>query len=350
MRIYSFLLFFGLSWLFGACSSENVNKSPQQSYDIPAIDQLSQMIAKSPKEASLYADRSRAFWEAELYKEAELDAEKALALDSSKVEYYAVLADAYFDNQHSLSAIKVLEKAIDRFPQAVPLYLKLAEMQNIVKQYQEGMLVLDKLEKIQPSQPDALYLRGSMLRDMGDTLKALESFQATVEQDADYLDAYMQLAILGGKIDAPYTVSYIDNVLRIDSTYEDALLLKAQYYHFRSKYEEAEAAYEQGILRQPMSPHLNYNLALMYLEQGDQLAKQTEKAQDFFNKALRHFDNATKFDPQFANAYYYKGLAAERLGKKEMALQEYENALRMEVFLRIIEPSTVESAIARLRI
>ncbi|WCL81518.1 tetratricopeptide repeat protein [Saprospira sp. CCB-QB6] len=349
MRVYSILLFFGLCLALGACNNENVNERPQQKYDIPAIDQLSQLIAKSPQDASLYADRSRAFWEAELYKEAELDAEKALALDSTKVEYYAVLADAYFDNQHSLSAIKVLEKAIDRFPQAVPLYLKLAEMQNIVKQYQEGMLILDKLEKIQPSQPDALYLRGNMLRDMGDTAQAMESFQATVEQDADYLDAYMQLAILGDKINAPYTVSYIDNALRIDSTYEDALLLKAQYYHFRSQFEEAEATYKQGILRQPMSPNLNYNLALMYLELGDSAAKQTEKAQDFFTKALRHFDNATKFDPQFADAYYYKAIAAERLGKKEIALKEYENALNMEVLLKTVDPATVEAAMARLR-
>ncbi len=330
------------------------NKSDGQelkTYGIPEIDKLSQEIAKNPNNAALYAARSQVFTEKEMFQEAELDAEKALQLDSSQIDYYRLLSNAYFDNNHSLSAIKTAENAIAKFPKQLPIYLMLGEMQYVLQQYQDGLITVDKMMKVFPNHPEGLFIQGQILKEMGDTLKALDRFQTVVEQDADHIDAYLQLALLTQDREDRLNIKYLDNALRIDSMNETALLAKAQYFHLKGEFEQAEKEYEVAILRQPQNPDFNYNLALMFLEMGDQADKrgQGEEAQEYYKKAFQHFDNSTKFAPQFADAYYYKGIAAERLGKNDIARTDYENAFRLQSFLGTISPEVVEQAIDRLK-
>lgn len=350
MNRFFLLSLFSLSiFLIIACNSKQ--NEGQKVYNIPEIDKLSFEIAKNPKNAALYAARSVIFSEKEMMKEAEIDAEKALQLDSTNVEYYRLLGNTYFDNNHSHPAIKTLQKAIGRFPKDVKLYLILAEMQMLVEQYQDCKLTLDMLEKVQPEYPEAIFIQAQVLKLTGDTLKSVETLKKVVERDADHIGAYMELALFYNKKGDPLTLRYLDNVLRIDSLNEAALLTKAQYYHFRNEYEEAKNQYTNGILKHPQSADLNYNLALMFLEMGDNADKKSDKeeAKKQYESALRHFDNSTKFDLQFADAYYYKAIAAERLGRNDLAVRDYENALRLQSYLQTVLPQTVEEAIAKLK-
>lgn len=336
---------------FFACTQNNAGKGEIKTYEIPEIDKLSAQIAQDPNNAVLYANRSLLFGEHELFQEAELDAEKAIALDSSSVDFYRVLGNAYFDNNHSHAAIVTLERAIERFPEEKTLYFVLAEMQMILQQYQQSLLIIDKLMKLHPNHPDGLFIQGQILKEMGDTLKAMDRYQATVEQDADYIEAYIQLAILSSDLGSALTIRYLDNALRIDSMDHTALLLKAQYYHFRGDFEQAKTEYDNAILKHPQSANFNYNLALMYMEIGDNAEKKKDNtsAMEYYKLAFHHFDNATKFDLQFADAYYYKGMSAERMGNKAVALTDYENAMRLQAFLGTVSPETVDDCIKRLQ-
>jgi tetratricopeptide (TPR) repeat protein len=337
--------------LFTACQGQKSDTEEFKTYNIPEIDKLSAEIAKNKENAALYAARSSIFSEHEMYQEAELDAEKALALDSAKIDYYRLLSNAYFDNNHSLSAIKTAEKAIEKFPEQEGLYLMLGEMLLYLNQYQDGLLTIDKLMKVRPNQPDGLFIQGQILKMMGDTLKALDRFQTVVEQDADHLDAYLQLALLTKNRKDDLNIRYLDNALRIDSLNETALLAKAQHYHLNGRFEEAQKAYETAIIRVPQSYELNYNLALMFLELGDNAEKagKVEAAEEQYKNAFQHFDNCTKFEPQFADAYFYKGITAERLGKKDIAKTDYQNALKLQSFLGTVSPETVEEALNALK-
>lgn len=332
-------------------SCNNNKKEKEKIYNIPEIDKLSGEIAKNPKNAALYAARSVLFSKNELMNEAEIDAEKALALDSTNLEYYLVLTDAYFDNNHSHAAIKTIQKAIGKFPDNVKLYLNLAEMQMLVEQYNDCIITLDMLFKIQPDNPDGVFLKGQVFKLSGDTTNAIKTFEKVVALDADHIDSYLELAIFFNKKGDPITLKYLENALRIDSNNVAALLTKAQYYHFKSLYDDAQKAYEQAILKHPQNADFNYNLALMYLEVGDELRKKGNKSESNkkYEDAFRHFDNSTKFDVQFADAYYYKGIAAERMEKKEIALKDYENALRLQTYLETVSPEIVEEAQERVK-
>ena len=43
-------------------------------------------------------------------------------------------------------------------------------------------------------------------------------------------------------------------------------------------------------------------------------------------KYFFRFDIAVKYDPQFGDAYYFKGLSSEKLGNLENAIRDYKNA------------------------
>ena len=326
------------------------SKEKLKYYNIPELDNLTEKIEKDPKNAALYAARSLVFSEKEMLQEAELDAEKAFQLDSTKIDYYRLLADAYFENLHSYAAVKTIQKAIGRFPQEKALYLNLAEMQMILEQYKDCAYTLDMLFKISPENPDGIFIRAMVKKLNADTTEALKDFEKVVALDADHVGAYMELAILKNKVGDPITLSYLNNVLRIDSMHEGALLTKAQYYHFRSEYDKALTEYENAILKINQSSDINYNLALMYLEMGDAEKGNKDKRSKYFESALRHFDNSTKFDPKFADAYYYKAIAALRLDRKDLAKRDLENAMRLNTFLQTISPEKVEQELAKINL
>jgi tetratricopeptide (TPR) repeat protein len=348
LRFSFFFIYLTFMIISFSCSSDK--KEKQKLYNIPEIDKLSAEILKNPKNAALYAARSVLFSRNELAQEAELDAEKALSLDSAKMDYYVLLTDAYFNNNHSHAAVKNMQKAIGRFPQETKLYLNLAEMQMLVEQYNDCVLTLDMLFKIQPENPDGLFIKGQVFKLTGDTSRAIQSFEKVVELDAENIDAYMELALHYNRKSDPKTLSYLENVLRLDSMNEAALLTKAQYYHFRSEYEQAKKEYENAILKHSQSAEFNYNLALMYLEMGDNSKSKGKKEESVKNyeSAWKHFDNSTKFDVQFADAYYYKAISAERLNNKEAAIKDYNNALRLQGNLQFVLPQDIEAALNKL--
>jgi tetratricopeptide (TPR) repeat protein len=329
--------------------AEQKSKEAIKNYNIPEIDKLTQELKKSPNNAALYAARSLMFTENNLFQEAELDAEKALSLDSLKLDYYELLSDAYFANNHSHASVKTLQRAIGKFPNESVFYLNLSEKLLYLEQYKDCAITLDMLFKIAPDHPEGIFIRGQARKLTGDTIEAIKDFEKVIAIDADHLDAYMELALLYHRDGNPLTISYIDNVLRIDSMYEEALLAKAQFYHFKSEFEKAKTEYENALVKIPQSSNLNYNLALMFLEMGDNAKNDKEKSSKYFESSLRHFDNSTKFDPQFADAYYYKAIAALRMGRKDLAIRDYENALRLSAFLGTISPDLVEQELAKLK-
>lgn len=286
---------------------------------IPAIDALTQDIKANPNNISLRVARVNAYSEAGLYKEAEEEARRVYEYDKTNWRAARLLAWAYFDNQQSKPALKVLERALELHPDTIPLLLVQSEISLNVKQYNEALTAAEKVLKIQPLNVDGHFMRGLTLKYMGDTINALDNFQTVIEQDADHQEAYLQLAGMFAVRSQKRAIDYYDNVLRIDSTNYHALKGKADFYHqnFTEEnglLEKAKVAYERLIIHHPQEPDGTYNYGLLYMELGD------------YTNAAHFFDVATKYDPTFGDAYYYKGEALERQGNYAAAKIAYQNA------------------------
>lgn len=318
------VFFFAFVLALSAC--EHNNKPNEFEFEsgkmtgIPAIDAITKDIQQDPENMALYVARCEAYSAEGLFEEAELDARLIWEKDKTNWKSARLLAWAYFDNNKSKPAIKTIEKALEIHPDTLHLLLLHAELNLIVKQYDEALVSIDKALKLDKFEVEAFFMKGLIQKYMGDTINAVNNFQTAVELDADHFDSYVQLAQIFSTKGEKIALQYFENALRIDSTSFDALMGLASFYQqqYNSEngmLEKAIKAYEKLILMHPSEESSYYNFALLYLEENK------------LEEALKYFDIATKYDPTFAEAYYYMAYIYEKQGDVNKAITYYRNAM-----------------------
>lgn len=287
---------------------------------IPAIDALTKDIKANPDNMTLRVARCEAYSREGMLNEAEVEARLIYEKDQTNWKAARLLAWTYLENNKSKPAIKVLEQALEIHTDTIMLLLVHSEMNLLVKHYDKALISSEKVLKLSPLNVEGLFMRGQVLKYMGDTLNAIGNFQTAVEQDADHMDAYMQLGNIFSAQKEKIAIQYYDNALRIDSTSYEALKGKAAFYHQNytkenGYLEKTKEAYEQLIYHHPQEANGSYDYGLFFMEEED------------YEQAAHFMEIATQYDPTFGDAYYYEGLALEKLGQIEAAVLAYKNAV-----------------------
>ncbi len=336
-----FVLSLGLALLisFAACtnndSGQSVGTIPKADLaaGTPEIQQLSRQIEQNPNNAALYATRGVLWYDNKNFDEGIADLEKAIQLDSSKVEYYHELADMYMDYYRSRLALNTLERAAANFPKEVPTLLKLAEFQLILKKHTDALFSLERIRMIDPLNAEMFFMFGNVYLEMGKKEEAITAFQSAVENDPSLVDAWIKLADLLSERNVALAEKYYDNAIRSDTTNIAALHAKA--YFLANKKNDLPGAirlFKKTNVINPQYADGYYNTGLIYMDM------------DSLEQAYKSFDLAVKFAPTFAEAYYHRGLAAEMSGRIEQAKTDYDNTLRLDP-----EFASAKAALDRLR-
>ena len=304
--------------LFGlACDTEAPPVVTDPTTTDPALTQLTTAIAQDPNNSELYAQRGRLQYEREAYDQAIGDLQRALQLDSVNVDYHHLLADVYLDYFQSRRALNVMERAAELYPQRIPTLLKLSEVQFILQQYEESMRTIDRILKIDPREPEAFFMFGMNFKEMGDTSRAINSFQEVVEIDPDLTDAWVVLGQLHaakntGLADAAFR-SAIETAPNDPTTYH----AKADYLRDQGRLSEAIATYRQAARAERQYDEAYFNAGLLLMEL------------DSVTEAYREFNIAIEVNPIHIRAYFFRGYAAELLGDSAQARRDYDHALRL---------------------
>jgi tetratricopeptide (TPR) repeat protein len=309
-----------LSLLWSACGNQESGSSTSTPGVDPEISQLNAQIEADPKNAQLYYQRGRLYWEREGYDEAMADAIQALDLDSLQPVYYHLLADALIDYgrpNDSKRALEVLEKACMLFPEDELTWLKTSEFYLIVRKYGEALQKLDHILQRDPQNAEAYFMSGRIALDKGDTLRAIKSLQKSVTIDAENKDAWIFLGRIFSNKGNVQALQYFDNALRLDSTDVQVKEYKAGYYKAKGDYKKAFDLYRGLVVEHPDYSNAYFDMGLMYLEQ------------DSIQRAYEHFDRAVRTDPLFVMAYYYRGVASEAGGNLKSAIEDYQQAASM---------------------
>jgi tetratricopeptide (TPR) repeat protein len=291
---------------------------PTEAGGNPQIQDLSKKIAADSTNASLYATRGALWYENENFDEGITDLNKAIQLDSTKPDYYHVLADMYMDYYKSRQGLEVMQRAGLRFPDRAGTLLKLAEFQLILKEHTGALATLQRLQAREPLNAEMFFMFGNVFSDMGKADQAITAYQSAVEQDPDLVDAWVNLANLLADKGSPAAAKYYDNALRADSNSVEALHAKA--YYLSNKKNDLQGAiklYEKINTVNPQYADGYYNAGLLYLDL---------KSPD---EAYKRFDLAIQFDPTFAEAYFHRGITAEMKGDKAQARSDFENTLKI---------------------
>ncbi len=283
----------------------------------PLINELSLQIAKNPTNDSLFVSRAAAFYKDGLYDEAIKDMARAMAIDSINPNYHHILADIYLDNNNSRLAIKTMERAVELHPERIISLLKLAEFQLIVKQNKESIMTLSRVLQIDKQNAEAFFTMGRNLKELGENERAIAAFKNAVAFDADLVDGWVNLGILLDEKKDNKALDYLETALRIDSTSEEALHAKANYFQNRNKLKEAIAIYKQIPKFDKNNADAFYNIGLLYMDL------------DSMQQAKNNFNIAVSVDQQYILGYFYRGVASEKLGDLKAAKADYEQTITL---------------------
>lgn len=96
----------------------------------------------------------------------------------------------------------------------------------------------------------------------------------------------------------------------------DVLLRKKDYV-------AAELHFLDAVKLDPENPVYHFNLGNLYMHLADD-------DPEFFKKAVEQYDRAEKLDPETAAYSYHLGLAQEKRGYKNIAVEAYQRALKAD--------------------
>jgi len=300
-----------------SCEQQNESTPAGSAGEQGAIARLTAAIAENPQDTSLYLSRAQAYYEQNGFDQAIEDLTTVLQRDSANITALHTLADVYMDYYKSRLALETMQRAAELHPDRILTLLKLSEFQLILQQYDESMATLDEIMKKDPQNAEAYFMFGMNFKDMGDTARAINSFQTAVEQDPDLIDGWMILGQLHADLGNDIAERYFDSAIEIAPQNVEVLHAKAFYLQEQNDLQGSLDLFRRIIQIDPQYEDAYYNAGLLYLDM------------DSIKRAQNQFNTALEVAPLHIRAYYHRGVANELLGKYEEAKADYEQALRL---------------------
>lgn len=308
--------------VFFACGNHNKSDSKSTKNDsLPAdLVSLNKKITDEPDNAKFYDERAIYYLQHKDLEKALSDANRAVVLEPKISNYYLTLSDVYFASGRITKCQEALTKASEINPEDKEAHLKLAELFFYLKNYKMTFESTEKALKIDNLNAKADFINGMALKDMGDTLKAVKSFEKAIEKDQQYFHAYLQLGLMYSAKHSKLAVDYFNNALNLNPKSIEALYALAFFYQENSEYNKAIEKYYMITQIDPKYKAAYYNLGyihLVYLQ--------------VYDVAAGYFTDAIKCDPSYTEAYYNRGYCYELLGNINYARMDYQQALKIKV-------------------
>ena len=311
------LLYFSISLI--ACKYDQKNiQSTNLSNDYDTLEVLNHRIFEHANSDSLYIDRAKYYFQNETFDSAIIDIRRAISLNPKQANYYFYLSDAYLMSYDSKKALAILDTAIAEFPDYIPVFLKKAKLQLILKSHMNAIATLDRVFILDPQNADGYYLAGHILSEMGDTGRAINSYQKAVDLNPDLREAWIQLGDVMTSLNNPLALRYYENAIRLDTSDIETMHNRAYALQKFGKLNEAIFEYKSNISNFPGYELSYYNLALLYSKS------------DSNDLAIKYFTNAINLNDQEPSSYYQRGRCYEKLSKKAEALVDYKKAIELD--------------------
>jgi tetratricopeptide (TPR) repeat protein len=264
---------------------------------------LQQAIAADPKNAEPHFLLGEVLYAFGDFAKASDEAQKAVSLDDSKSDYHLLLGNALSGLVDSVGMFKKMslgrqmraefEKAVAENPKNIPARTALAEF------YAQAPSVIgggadkaaDQVKQISAIDPiQGHYAMATVYVDQKKFAEAEQEYKTAITADPKRAGSYSQLAFV---------------------------------YIFEKKDSEAPVLFRKAVEADP-----NYLPGYFGVARSDLLSGQNlDEAERDFKKYLSRWPE--EGDPSLANAHWRLGQVYEKQGKKDLAIAEWEEALKL---------------------
>lgn len=285
---------------------------------LASLDSLNSLILKSPRKADLYEVRAHLYMGVDSLREAERDLERAILLDSTNVNYHLQLGDLYYRTIQIPKSFAQFEKASQVAPDNTVALLKQAEIQLVLRNYDRSMALVNEALRKDQHAAHGYFLKGWIYKEVGDTALAISSFRTAVEQNSEDYSAYIMLGKISAAQHDPLAEQYYATAISLRPNSVEAWYNKGMYYQEHGQDSAALECYRQIMRIDPLNALAWYNSGYVRLEHmGDP------------GTAKHDFDEAIRLEPDYADAWFNRGLCFERMDQLDSAAVNYEAVLRM---------------------
>lgn len=284
-----------------------------------AFSAINEKIRADVNNKDLYLERADLYLEIQDAKEAMRDINRAFRIDTLYLP--TLLKQANFLTKSGKLEISqnVLDRANKYYPENSDVHVAYSQLYLVARNNPRSISYADLAIKYNMYNAEAYYLKGFNFLEIGDTARAISSYQTAVEQDPDYFDAYLELGLIYSEQDNPLALEYFNNALEVKPNERRVLYSKGMYEQEHELYNEAMQTYTTAIKFHPDFREAHYNMGyvhLFYLK--------------LYRQSQQYFTDAIAVDPRYKEACYNRGYAFEMLGDVNNAAKDYRKALEID--------------------
>ena len=307
-----------------ACDNATTQENTDIANAASALDSLNEAIIASPLKANLYLERARIFAREGQANKALLDFDKAIEIKSDFDVAIFEKGEILYASTRYEDAMVEYQHCLDINPENTACLLKSAEMNIHLKQYGLAVDQINSALRIDDQLDQGYYMKGRIYKETGDSSLAVSSYQTAIEVNPNFYEAYIEAGLLYSIAGSDLAMEYFNTAMdlrpkSVEAKYAAAYYLQQSGLKDTSRFTSAKLLYQEILEIDPNNAAAAFNQGFIELEYRLN-----------YRKALAHFSLAIELFPQYYQAYYNRGLCHESLDEVNLALADYDMALRLE--------------------
>ena len=311
------LLIFAVVFFF-SCAQEASNEK-ESAVELSSNDSLRRVLKNDSTDARALARLALLELQERDLKKSQLAANKAIRLDSNDTYVLESFGDVFFVLNQTRKSRDVWTRCAEIDENNVGCRLKLAELYFAVRNYKPALDWLNEVLLIEGRNANALFLKGNVFKEMGDTANAIKFIQSAIDADPAYFDAYEQLGVVYAAKDDSLAVVYYKKAIELRPNEPNTYYNLGVYHQEREEWNRALEAYAAAVQIAPSHYNSHYNMGYINVLLSS------------WNQGAVHFTDALNVKQDFYQALYGRAYCLEMMGDVRRAKADYEAALNMKV-------------------
>ena len=250
-----------------------------------------------------YLESGQRYFDKGQYREAEIQFENAIQVDSRFAEAHYKLALAAMKLGDGRTAVQELLTTVQIRPDYYAAQLDLANLLILARQFSDAKEHLDLLAQKQPDNPEVFIARANYDAATSNTTAALADMQKALQLDPKRSDSYLNLALLqvhGEQWDA--AEGNFKKAVELSPKSTNALIYLGNFYQARGRFPEAEQLFKRAIDTAADDPSPTLSLATLYMAEN-----KPAQAEELLRQSKKNFPNNSVGYRMLGDFYYANG-------------------------------------------